>query len=87
MDLEPSPYGDFVLPFDIAKCGVRGRLVRLASASARALGAHALPEPAARVAVASAGGRKPITLSTKPLSTLAPLDDELDDDVTEAVTA
>jgi hypothetical protein len=44
-------------------------------------------EPAARVAVASAGGRKPITLSTKPLSTLAPLDDELDDDVTEAVTA
>jgi hypothetical protein len=26
------------------------------------------------------GGRKPITLSTKPLSVLAPLDDELDDD-------
>ncbi|MEY4965943.1 MAG: hypothetical protein RL274_1526 [Pseudomonadota bacterium] len=46
----PSPYGDFVLPFDIAKAGVRGRLVRLDAASARALGAHALPEPAARVA-------------------------------------
>jgi molecular chaperone Hsp33 len=45
----PSPYGDFVLPFDIAKAGVRGRLVRLDAASARALGAHALPEPAARV--------------------------------------
>ncbi len=45
-----SPYGDFVLPFDIAKAGVRGRLVRLDDASARALGAHALPEPAARVA-------------------------------------
>ncbi len=44
-------------------------------------------EPAARVAVASSGGRKPITLSTKPLSTLAPIDDEIDDDVTEAVTA
>jgi hypothetical protein len=45
-------------------------------------------EPAARVAAVSSGnGRKPITLSTKPLSTLAPLDDELDDDVTEAVTA
>ena len=45
-------------------------------------------EPAARVASVSSGnGRKPITLSTKPLSTLAPLDDELDDDVTEAVTA
>ncbi|HEY0266200.1 MAG TPA: Hsp33 family molecular chaperone HslO [Rhizomicrobium sp.] len=47
---QPSPYGDFVLPFDIAKAGVRGRLVRLDAASARALGAHALPEPAARVA-------------------------------------
>jgi molecular chaperone Hsp33 len=50
MDLQPSPYGDFVLPFDIAKAGVRGRLVRLDAASARALGAHALPEAAARVA-------------------------------------
>lgn len=49
MDLEPSPYGDFVLPFDIARCGVRGRLVRLDGACARALGAHVLPEPAARV--------------------------------------
>jgi molecular chaperone Hsp33 len=47
---QPAPYGDFVLPFDIAKAGVRGRLVRLDAASARALGAHALPEPAARVA-------------------------------------
>jgi len=45
-------------------------------------------EPAARVAAVSSGnGRKPITLSTKPLSTLAPLDDEFDDDLTEAVTA
>jgi hypothetical protein len=35
-----------------------------------------------------AGGRKPITLSTKPLSVLAPLDDELDDDeIGEAVPA
>ena len=50
MDPQPSPYGDFVLPFDIAQAGVRGRLVRLDAASARALGAHALPEPAARVA-------------------------------------
>ena len=43
------PAGDFVLPFDIAKAGVRGRLVRLDLASARALSAHALPEAAARV--------------------------------------
>jgi len=44
------PAGDFVLPFDIAKAGVRGRFVRLDSASSQALEAHALPEPAARVA-------------------------------------
>ena len=45
----PAPYGDFVLPFDIAKAGVRGRLVRLDAASARALSSHQLPEQAARV--------------------------------------
>jgi hypothetical protein len=40
------------------------------------------------VSVSSYSGRKPITLSTKPLSTFAPIEDELDDeDVTEAVTA
>jgi molecular chaperone Hsp33 len=49
LDPQPSPYGDFVLPFDIAQAGVRGRLVRLDASSARALSAHALPEPAARV--------------------------------------
>jgi hypothetical protein len=42
-------------------------------------------EPAARVS--SSSHRKPITLSTKPLSTFAPIVDELDDDVAEAVTA
>src|ERR1700743_3875726 len=42
--------GDFVLPFDIAKAGVRGRFVRLDTASAQALDAHVLPDPAARVA-------------------------------------
>ena len=39
----------------------------------------------------SSGGRKPITLSTKPLSVLAPLDDDFDDaldgDTVEAVPA
>ncbi|HTO60775.1 MAG TPA: hypothetical protein VMM15_05910 [Bradyrhizobium sp.] len=44
--------------------------------------------PAARAApVASYGGRKPITLSTTPLRALAPLDDELDDELAGAVTA
>ena len=49
-DFSAAPTGDFVLPFDIAKAGVRGRLVRLDAASARALEAHKLPEIAARVA-------------------------------------
>jgi len=44
--------------------------------------------PAARGVPSSYGGRKPITLSTKPLSAIAPLDVELDDeDLAEAVTA
>src|ERR1700730_15466479 len=45
-------------------------------------------EPAARSAPSSSyGNRKPITLSTKPLSTFSPLDDELDGDLAEAATA
>ena len=44
--------------------------------------------PSSRISASSSySGRKPITLSTKPLSTFAPLEDELDDDVAEAVTA
>ncbi len=51
---------------------------------------HALSrEPAARSAASvSSSGRKPITLSTKPLSTFKPIEDEIDDeDFAEAVTA
>jgi hypothetical protein len=45
-------------------------------------------EPVARSAPSSAyGHRKPITLSTKPLSTFSPIEDELDDVVAEAVPA
>src|ERR1700726_3068456 len=45
-------------------------------------------EPASRSAPSSSyGNRKPITLSTKPLSTYSPVDDELDEDLAEAVTA
>ena len=46
----PAPAGDFVLPFDVVGAGIRGRLVRLDAASARALSVHGLAEPAARVA-------------------------------------
>lgn len=45
-------------------------------------------EPAGRAASPSYGGRKPITLPTKPLSNLLPLDDELDEEeMAEVVTA
>ena len=44
-------------------------------------------EPARRAPSSSYGNRKPITLSTKPLSTFAPLEDELDEDLAQAVTA
>jgi molecular chaperone Hsp33 len=43
-----APAGDFVLPFSMPELGVRGRVVRLDSVSARALSAHQLPEPAGR---------------------------------------
>jgi hypothetical protein len=46
-------------------------------------------EPASRTSASRSGnGRKPITLSTKPLSAFKPLEDELDDeDIAAAVTA
>jgi hypothetical protein len=45
-------------------------------------------EPSARSAPSSTyGSRKPITLSTKPLSTFKPIEDEVDDEDLEAVTA
>src|SRR3954466_12784915 len=45
-------------------------------------------EPAARATSSTSyGNRKPITLSTKPLSTFAPVADEIDDEFPEAVLA
>jgi hypothetical protein len=44
-------------------------------------------EGSAKSSPSLSGGRKPITLSTKPLSVLAPLDDEIDDEISEAVPA
>src|SRR5467141_252816 len=48
--------------------------------SRQAPAAHATPS-------SSYGNRKPITLSTKPLSTFSPVEDEFDEDFAEAVTA
>jgi len=45
-------------------------------------------EPATRSTPSSSyGNRKPITLSTKPLSTFSPVEDELDDELAQAATA
>jgi molecular chaperone Hsp33 len=49
-DYTIAPAADFILSFDLPLAGLRGRLVRLAAVSTRALEAHVLPEPAARVA-------------------------------------
>lgn len=49
-EYQRAPAADFVLAFDLPDVGLRGRLVRLDVSSARALSAHELPEPAARVA-------------------------------------
>ena len=44
-------------------------------------------EPSVRSAPSAYGNRKPITLSTKPLSSFAPIEDESDEDLAQAVTA
>ncbi len=70
-----------------ASCSDRD-LVNIGGRVGSTLYALSREAPASRAApTTSYGGRKPITLSTKPLSTFVPIDDELDEDVTEAVTA
>ena len=70
-----------------ASCSERD-LVNIGGRVGSTLYALSREAPASRAAPSTSyGGRKPITLSTKPLSTFVPLDEELDDDVTEAVTA
>jgi hypothetical protein len=62
-------------------------LFRFGGRVGAALYALSREAPTARgVSVSTYSGKKPITLSTKPLSTFAPFDDQLDEDF-EAVTA
>src|ERR1700743_209417 len=68
-----------------ASCSER-ELIELGGRVGSALYALSREAQAKRLAP-SYGHRKPITLSTKPLSTFAPVDDELDEDFAEAVTA
>src|SRR6478735_10024111 len=69
-----------------ASCSER-ELIQLGGRVGSTLYALSREAPSSRVSAPSSyNGRKPITLSTKPLSTFAPIEDELDDDVAEAVT-
>jgi hypothetical protein len=69
-----------------ASCNERD-LIQLGGRVGSTLYALSRQAPAARPAPCY-GNRKPITLSTKPLSTFAPFDDELDDkDLAQAATA
>jgi hypothetical protein len=70
-----------------ASCTER-ELVNIGGRVGTTLYALSREAPASRpVATSSYGGRKPITLSTKPLSTFAPIEDDLDEDAAETVTA
>lgn len=63
-----------------ASCSERD-LIRIGGRVGSSLYAQARETPAARQVTPSYGHRKPITLSTKPLSTLPPMIDDLDDDL------
>jgi hypothetical protein len=70
-----------------ASCSER-ELIQLGGRVGSTLYALSRQTPATRSApLSSYGHRKPITLSTKPLSAFSPVDDELDEDFAEAVTA
>ena len=70
-----------------ASCSER-ELIQLGGRVGSTLYALSRETPATRSApLSSYAHRKPITLSTKPLSTFSPVDDELDEDLTEAATA
>jgi hypothetical protein len=71
-----------------ASCNER-ELIQLGGRVGSTLYAISREAPASRAAPSSSyGHRKPITLSTKPLSTFSPVEDELDDeDLAQAVSA
>ena len=77
------------LALSIAASCTERELVNFGGRVGSTLYALSREAPASRsVSVSSYNGRKPITLSTKPLSTFAPIEEELDDeDVAEAATA
>jgi hypothetical protein len=78
----------YSLALSIASSCSERELIQFGGRAGSALYALSREAPSSRGPVsASYGNKKPITLSTKPLTTLSPLDDELDEDIAEAVTA
>ena len=78
----------YSLALSIASSCSERELIQFGGRAGSALYALSREAPSARAAASSSSsGKKPITLSTKPLSALSPLDDELDEDIAEAVTA
>lgn len=77
------------LALSIAASCTERDLVHFGGRVGTTLHAQSRQAPAGRpTPSSSSNARKPITLSTKPLSAIAPIDDELDEDeVAEAVTA
>ena len=70
-----------------ASCSER-ELIQLGGRVGSTLYALSRDTPTTRSAPSSSyGNRKPITLSTKPLSTFSPIEDEFDDDFAEAAIA
>ena len=79
----------YSLALSIASSCTERELVHFGGRVGSTLYALSREAPASRTATASSyNGRKPITLSTKPLSTFTPIEDELDDeDLGVTVTA
>ena len=74
------------LALAIASSCTERELIRIGGRVGSALYAQSRQAPIARHAPSSFG-RKPITLSTKPLSVLKPMDDSLEDETPEAAIA
>lgn len=78
----------YSLALSIASSCTERELVHFGGRVGQTLYALSREAPASRAgASTSYNARKPITLSTKPLSASAPIEDELDENVAEAVTA
>lgn len=73
------------LAIAIAGTCTERELIQLGGRVGSSLYALSQEAPSARASTPSYGNRKPITLSTKPLSTLPPLIDDIDDELEEVV--